>query len=129
VVSYFIGGGTLDSIATHVREAFRWHHFVAVQIWITVLFLLYVTATELNALLGQGALWRAFFGRPAADLKRARRLRTQALVRLGRLAEGHTSAELRQPGTAAHAALLDLVDGLARHPAAAALAPRRDPGG
>ncbi len=129
VVSYFVGGGTLAGLVPHAREVFRWHHFLAVQIWITVLFLLYVTASELNALLGDGALWRVIFGRPAADLKGARRQRARTLVRLGQLAGAHTSAELRQPNTTAHAALLDLVDGLTRRPAQATSNPPTAPRG
>lgn len=113
-ISYFIGGGTLAGLVPHALEVFRWHHFLAVQIWITVLFLLYTTASELNALLGAGELWRLIFGRAASDLKGARRQRARTLVKLGRLAAAHTSAELRQPNTAAHGALLDLADGLTR---------------
>jgi len=36
---------------------FDWHRFIAIQLWIFVLFLIYETATELNHLFGEGELW------------------------------------------------------------------------
>ena len=52
-------GGTLNYLVTH----FSWHRFVAIQIWIFVLFLVYTFITELNARLGEGELTRMVFGR------------------------------------------------------------------
>jgi hypothetical protein len=46
--------------------AFTWHHFAAVQIWLFVCFLIYVTANELSAALGPGKLKRLVFG-PRSD--------------------------------------------------------------
>lgn len=43
-------------------DAFSWHRFVAVQIWLFTCFLIYVTATELSAALGPGKLRRLMFG-------------------------------------------------------------------
>jgi hypothetical protein len=43
---------------------FTWHHFAAVQIWLFVCFLIYVTASELSAALGPGQLkWLLFHRR------------------------------------------------------------------
>ena len=44
-------------------SAFTWQHFTAVQIWLFVCFLVYVTAIEIGAHLGTGALKRLVFGR------------------------------------------------------------------
>ena len=48
---------------------FTWHRFVAVQIWIFVCFLLYVTASELNALVGDGQLRRLFFHHRSSEYR------------------------------------------------------------
>ena len=45
----------------HMVATFSWHRFAAIQIWILVLFLIYVTASELNHLLGGGELRRILF--------------------------------------------------------------------
>jgi hypothetical protein len=119
IIEYLIDGGTLAGMPEYVREHFSWHRFAAIQIWIFVLFLIYTAATELNALLGDGELARVFFSRHPSDLKLARRQRTRALVRLGRLAQAHTLDELRDGRTAAHRELLGLIGGLAKRPAPA----------
>jgi hypothetical protein len=43
-------------------DAFTWHRFAAVQIWLFTCFLIYVTATELSAALGPGRLRQLMFG-------------------------------------------------------------------
>ena len=51
------------------REAvdnFTWYRFTAVQVWLLTCFLIYVTATELNAALGKGRMARLLF-RHSAD--------------------------------------------------------------
>jgi len=42
-------------------EDFTWHHFVAVQIWLVVTFLLYVSVIEINVRLGRGRLIKLLF--------------------------------------------------------------------
>jgi hypothetical protein len=42
-------------------DAFTWQRFTAIQVWLFVCFLIYVTVTELGALLGEGQLMRLFF--------------------------------------------------------------------
>lgn len=69
IIEYMIGGGTLRGIPGYARDHFRWHHFVAVQIWIVVLFLIYTTVSELNARLGGGELARVFFTRHSTGLR------------------------------------------------------------
>ena len=58
-------GGFPEYVANH----FTWHRFAAIQIWIFVLFLIYVSVTELNTRLGQGALWKAFFAKRSSEMK------------------------------------------------------------
>jgi hypothetical protein len=66
---YFFAGGTLHGIPEYVSTHFTWHRFAAVQIWIFVLFLMYTSASELNALLGRGTLRKIFFARRSPELK------------------------------------------------------------
>jgi hypothetical protein len=46
---------------------------VRLEIWILVLFLIYVTASELNVLLGRGELYRILFARRSTEVKPPRR--------------------------------------------------------
>jgi len=61
LVEYFLGGGTFRDLPAEFAEHFTWQRFAAIQIWIFVLFLIYVGVTEINALLGKGSLWRILF--------------------------------------------------------------------
>jgi hypothetical protein len=63
VAEYWIGGGALNSTLNHIVTEFSWHRFIAIQIWIFVLFLVYAFITELNVRLGEGELARMVFGR------------------------------------------------------------------
>jgi hypothetical protein len=65
LLEYLVGGGTIAQIPEHITEHFSWHRFVAIQLWILVLFLIYTTLKELNTRLGPGTLARMFFGRRA----------------------------------------------------------------
>ena len=69
LVEYFFAGGTFGGIPEYVSTHFTWHRFVAIQIWIFVLFLIYTSATELNSLLGEGILRRIFFTRRSSEEK------------------------------------------------------------
>jgi hypothetical protein len=48
IIECGFSGGTLTGLPQYVTEHFTWHRFAAIQIWIFILFLIYVTATELN---------------------------------------------------------------------------------
>jgi hypothetical protein len=113
---YVFGGFLKNEIAT-----FSWHRFIAVQLWIFVLFLVYVTASEFNRLFGHGELRRILFTYRPSELQLNRRERIHELVRLGKLADAHSLDELRDPASSAHAQLVDIVQRLARqarpHPA------------
>ena len=113
---YVFGGFLKNEIA-----AFSWHRFIAVQLWIFVLFLVYVTASEFNRLFGHGELRRILFTYRPSELQLNRRERIHELVRLGKLADAHSLDELRDPASSAHAQLVAIVQRLARqarpHPA------------
>jgi hypothetical protein len=113
IVRYLLGGGTMAGISKYVSE--NWHRFAAVQIWVFVLFLIYVTATELNTLLGDGELVKILFTRPSSDLRQTRRQRIRTLVNLSRLTDAHSLDELQNPDTAAHRELVSLISGLEAH--------------
>jgi hypothetical protein len=98
----------------HLAAEFSWHRFIATQLWLFVLFLIYVTASELNTLFGDGELRRVLFTRRASELQMTRRQRIRELVRLSRLADTHTVEVFRDPGSAAHRELVGIVERLAR---------------
>ena len=77
LIHYLVGGGTFGGgrFIEHLLGIFSWAHFTAVQLWIFVLFLVYVTASELNQLLGDGELFKIFFTRRSSELKSSRRAR------------------------------------------------------
>jgi len=100
----------------HMVATFSWHRFAAVQIWILVLFLIYVTATEFNHLFGEGELGRILFTHRPSELQLNRRQRIRELVRLSRLADAHSVTEFRDPTSDAHNQLIDIVRRLAQRP-------------
>jgi hypothetical protein len=110
---YFFAGGTLRGIPEYVESHFSWNRFVAIQIWIFVLFLIYSIGSELNSLFGDGELMKILFTRRSSELKLSRRQRIRTLVRLSRLTEQHTLDELRDRSTAAHMEMIGLISGLA----------------
>jgi len=98
----------------HMIATFSWHRFAAIQIWIFVLFLIYVTGSELNHLFGDGELRRILFTHRRSELQLNRRQRIRELVRLSRLADEHSEREFRDPASVAHHQLVDIVRRLAR---------------
>jgi hypothetical protein len=98
----------------HMMATFSWHRFAAIQIWILVLFLIYVTASELNHLFGDGELGRILFTHRPSELQLNRRQRIRELARLSRLADAHSVEEFRDPTTAAHRQLVEIVQQLAQ---------------
>ena len=106
----------------HMAATFSWHRFAAIQIWILVLFLIYVSATEFNHLFGDGELGRILFTHRPSELQLNRRQRIRELVHLSRLADAHSVAEFRDPASAAHNQLVEIVRRLATPPRARASA-------
>lgn len=103
------GGGFLHELL----GTFRWDHFIAVQMWIFVLFLVYVTASEVNDLLGDGELFKILFTRRSSELKSTRRARIRLLVQLSRLMDAHSLDVLSDPKTPPHAELVAILRNLA----------------
>jgi hypothetical protein len=91
-----------------------WHRFSAVSLWILVLFLIYVTASELGHLFGPGELRRLFFTSRPSELQLNRRQRIRELIHLSRLMDAHPVDEFRDPASPAHAKLIRILERLAR---------------
>ena len=108
----YVFGGFLR----HEIAAFSWHRFIATQLWILVLFLIYVTAYEFNRLFGHGELTRILFTYRPSELQLNRRERIRELVHLSKLADAHSIDEFRDPTTVAHTQLVDIVLRLAAEP-------------
>lgn len=94
--------------------AFSWSRFIAIQLWIFVLFLVYMTAHEFNRLFGRGELARILFTYRPSELQLNRRQRIRELAHLSRLADAHSLAEFRDPASNAHSQLIAIVRRLAR---------------
>ena len=106
----------LGTFLPYIVETFDWHRFIAIQLWIFVLFLVYETATELNHLFGQGELWHLLVTSRPSELPLDRRQRILELVRLSKLADAHSINEFHDPTTVAHTQLVDIVRRIAREP-------------
>jgi hypothetical protein len=108
----------LGTFVPHMITTFDWHRFVAIQLWIFVLFLIYVTVTEFNHLFGEGELSRLLVRSRPSELPLNRRQRIFELIRLSKLADAHSVDEFRDPTSSAHTELIDIVRRLAVKPQA-----------
>lgn len=106
-----IGAGFLAAVAS-----FSWHRFAAIHIWLFVCFLIYVTATELGTLLGEGQMFRLFFRHRSSQHRLTRRQHVRALMELSRLAETTPREKLLDPATPQGSRLVTIVDALRRRP-------------
>jgi hypothetical protein len=113
LVKYWLAGGTLTGFPDYLVNHFSWNRFIAIQIWVFVLFLIYTVGAELNSLFGNGELGKILFTRRSSELKLSRRQRVRALVKLSRLTEQHTLDELGDRNTAAHREMIGLITKLA----------------
>lgn len=113
-VHYLIEGGAIGQgqFIAHQMSSFSWHQFIAVQLWVFVLFLVYVTGNEISQLLGDGELFKIFLTRRSSELKSTRRARIRLLVRLARLTEAHPIETLEDRTTREHAELVGILSGL-----------------
>jgi hypothetical protein len=98
----------------YLITTFLWHRFSAISLWILVLFLIYVTASEFGNLFGPGELRRLFFTSRPSEVQLNRRQRFRELLRLSRLADAHSVDEFRDATNPAHRQLIDILQGLAR---------------
>jgi hypothetical protein len=127
LMHFLVEGGVLGGgrFLTEVLGSFSWPHFISVQLWIFVLFLIYVTAHELNALFGDGELSRILFRRRSTEVKSLRRARILLLTRLSNLTKAHSVAELEDPASPEHRELLAILRALgARESAPLPVSPR-----
>ena len=130
LVHYLIAGGRLGGgrFLEHQLGTFSWHQFIASQMWIFVLFLIYSTASQLNDLFGDGELFAVLFKRRSSVLKTTRRARIRALVRLARLTEAHPFRAFEDPASAPHRELVGLLRSLTRTDAGTPLPRAGTPG-
>jgi hypothetical protein len=106
----------LGTFLPYMVATFDWHRFIAIQLWILILFLVYEVAAELNHLFGKGELWHLLVTARPSELPLDRRQRILELVRLSKLADAHSIDEFRDPSTPAHSQLVDIVHRIARDP-------------
>ncbi|MBV8120022.1 MAG: hypothetical protein JO081_08815 [Alphaproteobacteria bacterium] len=98
----------------YLRTTFSWHRFSAISLWIFVLFLIYVIASEVSHLFGPGELRRLFFTSRPTELQLNRRQRIRELLRLSRLMDTHSIDEFRNQTSPAHGELIEILQPLAR---------------
>ena len=115
-VHFSVEGHRPGDFVAYLMSSFSWHRFIAISLWIFVLFLIYVTASEFSQLFGPAEMRRLFFAYRPSELQLNRRQRARELMRLNRLADEHEVDEFRDPGSAAHHKLVEIVDRLARAP-------------
>jgi hypothetical protein len=111
-----IDGNPPGDFLSHLTTNFSWHRFLAISLWIFVLFLIYVTASEFSQLFGPAEMRRLLFTYRPSELQLNKRQRARELMRLHRLADEHEIDEFRDPGSAAHHKLVEIVERLARAP-------------
>ena len=109
-----IEGNWPGDFATYLISDFSWRRFIAISLWVFVLFLIYVTASEFSQLFGPVEMRRLLFAYRPSELQLNRRQRARELMRLNRLADEHQIAEFRDPGSAAHRQVVEIVERLAR---------------
>jgi hypothetical protein len=113
-VHFLLEGNAADDFFAYLGADFSWRHFIAVSLWLYVLFLVYVTATEFGRLFGRGEVWRLLVTRRPSELLLNRRQRMRELLRLSQLADADSREEFRDPASAAHQELVDILGRLAR---------------
>jgi hypothetical protein len=100
--------------ASYAMSTFSWDRFLAINLWICVLFLIYVTASEVAHLFGRKELWRLFFTARPTELQLNRRQQIRELIHLSRLMDAHPFADFRDPANPAHEQLIGSLERLAR---------------
>ena len=113
-VHFLLEGNSLGDFGSYLITTFSWHRFLAISLWLFVLFLIYVTVSEFNRLFGPGELRRLFFTSRPSELQLNRRQRMREFLRLSRLMDAHSISEFRDATSPAHHELIDIVQRLAR---------------
>jgi len=106
-------GGALDAFPDFIAANFSWPRFLAIQIWLMVLFLVYVTAHELNTLFGDGELPRLFLRWHSSEAKLTRRQRIRLLARLNRLTQANSVDDIVRQDSPARVELIGILRQLA----------------
>jgi hypothetical protein len=94
-VHFSLEGNSPGDFFPYLITTFSWHRFSAISLWLLVLFLIYVTASEFSHLFGPGELRRLFFTYRPSELQLNRRQRIRELLRLSRLTDGHSVDKFR----------------------------------
>jgi hypothetical protein len=118
LVHFVAAGGAITDFGDHFAGQFPLARFLSIQIWLMVLFLVYVTIHELNELFGNGELYRLFFRWRSSEAKLTRRQRIRLLTRLNRLTESNPIETFSERTSPVHAELVAILRKLAS-PAAA----------
>src|SRR3954464_9989144 len=79
LVHFIAAGGAVADFGDHFAVQFPLARFLSIQIWLMVLFLVYVTIHEVDALFGNGELYRLFFRWRSSEAKLTRRQRIRLL--------------------------------------------------
>ncbi|MFO1158213.1 MAG: hypothetical protein U1E60_05205 [Reyranellaceae bacterium] len=111
---FLLEGNSPADFIPYLVTTFSWHRFLAISLWILVLFLIYVTASEFGRLFGFGEIRRLLFTSRPSELRLNRKQRARELLRLSDLADAHSSDEFRDPTSAAHQELVGILGRLAR---------------
>ena len=123
LIRFLLSGG-INDFPDYLVEHFSWPRFLSIQVWLMVLFLVYVTTHELNILFGYGELYRLFFRWRSTEAKLTRRERIRLLVRLNRLTEASTVEVIADRSTLEHQELLAILHKLASRPSPSMAAAR-----
>jgi hypothetical protein len=113
---WLIDGNPPGEFFGYLITSFSWHRFTAISLWILVLFLIYVAASEFSQLFGPAEMRRLLFTYRPSELQLNRRQRARELMRLSRLADEHALDEFRDPVSVAHQELVEIVQRLAKAP-------------
>src|SRR3984885_4243354 len=105
LVHFLAAGGVIAEFPTHLVQNFSWSRFLSIQVWLMVLFLVYVTTNELNILVGDGELYRLFFLWRSSEAKLTRCQRIRLLTRLNRLTEENPIEAFSERRSTSHAEL------------------------
>lgn len=109
-------GGAPGDFASFLVAQFSWPRFLSIQVWLMVLFLVYVTAHELDTLFGDGELARLFLRWHSSEAKLTRRQRIRLLTRLNRLTAANPVEVISEKGSPAHVELVGILRQLAERP-------------
>src|SRR3954470_14366002 len=120
LVHFIAAGGAVADFGDHFADQFPLARFLSIQIWLMVLFLVYVTIHELDALFGDGELYRLFFRWRSSEAKLTRRQRIRLLTRLNRLTEANPIEAFSDRTSPVHSEPVAILHQLASPPAASA---------